>query len=72
MASSTSDKEEEFIPTTLNPVEDAPREEASLLRLLPQGYGSKLDSDTIRGEVPTDTRFNKHSGDIIARLLAMF
>jgi len=39
--------------TVLEPVDIEPKnEEGILLRLIPQGAGSKLDSDTVRGEIP--------------------
>ena len=72
MESSTSDNQEEFVPTTLPSVErEVTSEEAIKLRLIPQGAGSKLDSDTIRGQVPTNDIFNKVSGDVLGRLLGM-
>lgn len=41
--------EEQEELTTLNPVELDKKEEQILLRRIPQGPGSKLDADTVRG-----------------------
>lgn len=57
MAFSTSDNaEEDFVPSELPSVGSSVEETAIKLRLIPQGAGSRLDSDTVRGQIPLFSR----------------